>query len=136
MTQRAVISTKTLSYAPVTEAELAVGIEYAKAEHGKVLDHDMLKVLVNTVMRRRGPKTILPFLAATVVRETIPNSNKLEAPKIEAYKSGIMKIMSTRRVRQQKKDAAKRKAGIPTPARPKAVDHPEGPKRKGQLLLL
>ena len=136
MTQRAVVSTQPLSYAPVTDVELAVGIEYAKKEHLKDLDRDMLKVLVNTVMKRRNPKTILPFLAATVVRETIPNSNKLEAPKIEAYKSGIMKIMSTRRVRQQKKDAVKRKAGIPTPARAKAVDHPEDPRRKGQLLLL
>lgn len=136
MTQRAVVSTQSLSYAPVTDIELTIGIEYAEKEYGKKPDKDMLKVMVNTVMQRRDRKTILPFLAATVVREIVPQNNKEQAPKIEAYKGAIMKIMSTRRVRQQQKDAAKRAQGLTVPSRPKAVEHPQDPKRPAQLMLL
>lgn len=136
MAQRAVVSTQALAYVPVTDGELAIGIEYAKREYDKDLDRDMLKVLTDTVMRRREPRTILPFLTATVVREVIPLRNKEQAPKIDAYKGAIMKIMSGRSVKKRQADAKKRRRGIVVAPRPKPVEHPDDPKRKGQLLLL
>lgn len=136
MTQRAVVSTQALAYVPVTGGELAIGIEYAKKEYGKDIDSDMLKVLTNTVMRRREPRTILPFLTATVVREVIPQHNKLQAPKIDAYKGAIMKIMSGRSAKKRQADAKKRAQGITVAPRPKPVVHPDDPKHIGQLLLL
>ena len=136
MSQRAVVSTQPLSYRPVTDEELVIGIAYAEKEHHKKPDSDMLKVMVNTVMERREPGVILPFLAAMVVREIVPQHDKLQAPKIEAYKSAIMKIMSTRSARKRKADADKRKQGLTVAPRPKAVDHPMDPKRKDQFMLL
>lgn len=136
MANRPVLEAGEIAYKPVTEEEIKIGIAYAKAEHKRDLDEDMLKILVNTTLSRREPESILPKLAATVIREAIPLKNKDEAPKIEAYKSAVMKILSVRSTLKRQSNARKRKAGLLVPFKANATKHPEDPKHKGQLLLL
>ncbi len=125
---RPVVVQKSLGYQPVSEGELDIGVAYAKTEYEKDLDRDLLRLVVNTTLERRNAQTKLAFLAATVVRENIRLSNKEQAPKIDAYKGAIMKVMSTRRVRQMQRDAEKRKQGLSIPMRPKQVEHPLDPR--------
>ncbi|MBI2610381.1 hypothetical protein HYW60_00380 [Candidatus Kaiserbacteria bacterium] len=136
MAQRPVLETEEVGFEPVSDYELDVGVAYARKEYAKDVDRDMLRVLVNTTLERRSPKTILPFLAATVVREAIPLKDKERAPKIEAYKGAVMKILSDRSVQKRGADARKRAAGREVPPKPKPTEHPEDPKHKGQFLLL
>ena len=136
MANRPVLETGEIAYVPVQDYELEIGLAYAKREHERELDRDMLKILVDTTLRRRTASSILPKLAATVIREAIPLKNKEEAPKIEAYKSAVMKILSTRSALKRKANARKRKLGVLVPFKVKPTEHPEDPKNKGQYLLL
>lgn len=153
MAQRPVLETERLNYDPVTAHELNEGLNYAatdrpevfykrgpkngqvrqKAYVGQMLDRDMLEVFANTVLERRTPRSKLALLAATVVREKIKSTEQSSRDRIDAYKGAIMKMMSDRAVKKRYVDARKR---IKRPPKPKASEHAEDPRRKGQLLLL
>lgn len=148
MTERPVLAQKTFGYSPVTKAELDEAIEYAKTDQteerykrgkqagqvkrkgykGQELDRDLLRILGNTALQRRERKSILPKLAAAVVREAIPSFRGATAAETEfryqGYKRGVMKIMSIRRVWQIKADEQRRATGIPIPERPKQTEFP------------
>lgn len=136
---RRVIATEPAVAGAVSESELDIGITYARDPAGKyrrVLDRDLLRLIVDTVMARREQHSILPFLTATVAREVIPEREKKDALKYEAYQGAAMKIFSARSVR-----ARAARAHSPQSTRsPKAGSpmHPEDtrPKYKGQLILL
>ena len=80
------------------------------------------------------------MLAARVVRDGIPFSNKTEKPKYEAYKGGVMKVFSERSARSSSAQAKKVASAAATrrTGKKKKRDHPEDPrpKYKKQLILL
>ncbi len=130
-------------YEPVSEYELDVGIAHAKKEYRQDIDKDLLRLCVNTTLERRlkqSKRVILPFLAATVIREVVAARRPMHVEKIDACKGAVMKIMSARSATKRARDAQKRKQGIEVPPAPKPVEHPEDKIRevKGgvQLLLI
>jgi|GEM_PF-5901570 len=139
MTQRPVLETKQLSYGPVSEWELDIGVEWAKKEYGRTISRNLLRIIFNTTEERRVRGSKLPLLVATVVREAIPPKNKEERHKIDGYKGAAMKIFAERSARGAPKRAREARAykaltGKKKPAKKQDV-HPEDPKKPKQLLL-
>lgn len=143
MTERPVISTEPLD-GPVSDWELNVALDYARNPKGKYrreLDRDLLRLVVNTAIERRRPESILPFLTAEVAREVIPQREKKDALKYEAYKGAAMKVFSgrsarARSARAQKKKAARPRSHPPPSEKPGVYPEDQRPKHKGQLKML
>jgi hypothetical protein len=156
MTEKPVLEQQRFEYRAVTEAELEEALEYArhdrpapkpkkgararKAYVGQELDRDLLRILGNSALERRKEGSILPLLAASVVREAVPSFKGSEQDiqrRYESYKCAVMKIMSIRRVWQMKQDAEKRRKGIPIPSRTEQTQHPDDTRKrhKGQIRL-
>ncbi len=138
MALQPVVTTTTVTHDSISDHELEVGVAYAKREYGRDIDHDLLKLMAETTLARRKPKIIMPFLAATVIREIIRRQNKdrqrsLE-PKIDAFKGAVMKIMNGRSQVRRRKNDQKRKQGIDIPVI-KQTEHPQDPKNVAQYLL-
>lgn len=140
--EKPVLSVQELEYAPASERELDVGIDWAKTQYEKDVDRDMLRVLFNTANERRTsqPRSALPDLVSLIVREGVPLSDKQEAHKRSAYKGAIMKIFAGRSAWRSKNAARKRKHAAEEAQRSKdkKTRHPEDarPKYKGQYKLL
>jgi hypothetical protein len=139
MARKPVVVSTTVEHGAISDHEVDAAVAYAKQEYGRDVDHDMVKLMAETTLARREPKTKMPFLAATVVREIIRRQSterqrELE-PKIDALKGAIMKLMSMRSAAKRASIARKRKAGLDVPLVPKQTEHPEDPKREGQFLL-
>lgn len=161
MAERLILKQGSVPYRPVSEAELDEAVAYAtigrpehratkgrrkgqvirKAYIGQELDRDMLRVLGNTALSRREPKSRLALLAANVVREAVPSFSGTVAEvekRYEGYKCAVMKMMSLRRVWQMQRDTERLEQGLPIPERPEQVEYPEDERKKftGQLRLI
>ena len=140
MTTRPVLRTEELVYGPVTEWELDNALAYVRKKYKTELDRDLLRILFNTIEERRTEDVILPLLAARVVSDGIPFTNKAEKPKYEAYKGGVMKVFADRFARSKQAKARQQASAERTrrTKKKKKRAHPEDarPKHKGQLILL
>lgn len=145
MTDRPVIITEPLD-GPVSDWELGVALDYARrpkpeGKYERELDRDLLRLVVNTVIERREPGSILPFLTAEVARQVIPQREKKDALKYEAYKGAAMKVFSGRSARARAARAEEKKrirpSARPPPSEKKKVfPEDQRPKHKGQLKML
>ena len=129
------------AYETVSDAELRLGRDHAQREYSIDPDPDLLRLCANTTLERwrQSRKVILPFLAATVVRETVPPKTPNRLEKIEALKGAVMKIMSARGHFKKARNAAKRERGVDVPATPRQTEHPDDmlrPVKGGTQLIL
>jgi len=123
-------------FTPVSRLELDTGLAYAQGRYDELLDIDLLGTIVDESLTSRTRRSKLPLLVATVVRRHIHARNSAAVARIDAYKGACMKILSDRSVRSRAAKQRLRDRGIPVPPAPEPVEHPEDPRRKGQLMLL
>ena len=140
--QKPTVSTRDLDGLPVSEDELDAALAYARkpkpeGKYERELDRDLLRLVVNTAIERRGPGEILPRLVAEIAREVLPYGQKKDALKYEAYKGAAMKVFSDRSAWKRKgvarKKRLKREAQAP-PEKGKPLED-KRPKYRGQLKL-
>jgi len=118
------------SYVLARDSEIDEATAYLSThdKHRDVaIDRYMLKTLFDDLSKQRLPSSKLALLAATVTRDHIAPKDKGNVRIVEAYTSGIMKIMSIRSaIRRERNNRA-------TTVNP-ATAHPV--RKNGQYILL
>lgn len=138
--EKPIVKIAELQGAPVSETELDTALAYARDPEGKYkreLDRDLLRLVVNTAIKRRQREDALPRLVAEIAREVLPYGQKKDALKYEAYKGAAMKVFADRSAGKRKGAATRRRRERDSQAPPKAQPAEDTrPKYRGQYKLL
>lgn len=136
---QAVITRESLSYKPATQWEMNSGAKYARKKYKQAIDPLMVGLFVDTTLQRRNDKERgkpLAWIAALVIRERVPPTDKRQEALYVALKGAVMKVMNFRSQAKKRRDKLRRESGLPVRSVPPERGHVEDPRRKGQLLLI
>lgn len=123
--KRPVASTESIETFPLRQWELDLGLHYADQKYEEEIDPDLLRIVFDTVQRRRTAEIRLHDLVRVVVEELVRESYL----KRVAMRGAIGKINNNRRQLKEERRGATRSSA-------KQKDYPLDPVEKDQYTLL